>query len=99
MIVLLGCGPLPGCQWQMKVYIYRDSLLKMVIFLVVTGILGGGHIQSIAIFIFICLFIYIYIYIDGASINHLLAVVSFRCLQVSAYIPTNEALYHSDKYS
>ena len=25
--ISLGCGPFPGCQWQIKVY--RDSLLKM----------------------------------------------------------------------
>ena len=44
--VYLGCGPLPGFQWQMKVY--RDSLLKMVhVILVVTGILWGGHTQCI----------------------------------------------------
>ena len=34
----VGFFPLPGCQWQMKVY--RDSLQCYVI-LLVTGILGG----------------------------------------------------------
>ena len=86
MTALLGCGPLP-------VTVANEGLqgfsIKNVIFLVATVTGLGPHPK----------FIYIYIYIDGASINHLLAVVSFRCLQVSAYIPTNEALYHSDIYS
>ena len=45
----LGVSPFLGCRWQMKVY--RDSLLKNVRILVVTGILGGGRSN-----------IYIYIY-------------------------------------
>ncbi len=46
----LCVSPFLGCRWQMKVY--RDSLLKHVRILVVTGILGGGRSN-----------IYIYIYI------------------------------------
>ena len=39
----LGCGPLTGCQWQMKVY--RDSQfpIKNVIILVVTVTGKGDH--------------------------------------------------------
>ena len=76
----LGMIPLPGCQWQAKVY--RDPLLKTVINLVMTVAGSGGSPSTNTQSRFLTTY-YLYPEVVGSSwyscsVRHLIFLFSFE---------------------